>query len=418
MGPITLFDKSFLQSLTVDESVWFDHLFTANICPIFFVETVADLAKSHLREGRTAEHEVAIIAEKTPEVGSYVCSHHGHVCLNELLGQPAPMTGQIPLPGGQTVQLNGQTGLSYKQSPEAQAFARWQAGEFQEVERISAHEWRSALAKLDLKTMGDAMRAIGIDGKSCKSLADAAGLAKNIVRSRNKPFEQMKLLFHFVQIGPRYMVPVLERWKMDGYRPLADYAPYAAHLLTVELFFQMALGANLISSDRPSNRVDIAYLFYLPFCDVFTSTDRLHKKCTPLFLRDNQDFVWGDDLKADLRHTNGHYATTLTEAQRQAGLNTIPHAPVEREGSIIARLWDRHSPGWRRRLTRPTQLMTQEQNAALVERVKGFQKAPPIRLPPEERNRTEFDHTVIERNIHRRKGSWWQVPKDLPDPDD
>ncbi len=27
MGPIALFDKSFLQSLTVDELVWFDHFF-------------------------------------------------------------------------------------------------------------------------------------------------------------------------------------------------------------------------------------------------------------------------------------------------------------------------------------------------------------------------------------------------------
>ncbi len=414
MGPISLFDKSFLQSLTVDESAWFDHYFTPNICPIFFVETVADLVKSNLREGRTAEHEVAIIAEKTPEVSSYVCAHHGHICLNELLGQPAPMTGQIPTPGGQPVRLNGQTGLSFARAPEAEAFARWQASEFQEVERIAAHEWRSALSLLDLKAMADAMRAIGIDGKSCKSLEQAADMARGIVRSRNKPFDQMKLLFYFVQIGHRYMAPALERWQIEGYRPLAEHAPYAAHILTVELFFQIALAASLISSDRPSNRVDIAYLFYLPFCDVFTSTDHLHRKCAPLFLRDNQDFVWGDELKADLRHTNAHYAATLTEAQREAGLNTIPHTPIEHEGSVIVRLWDRHSPGWRRRLQQPSTRMTPEQEAELMERVKGFQQAPPAILAPEERDQTVFDHTTIERSIHRRKGSWWQVPKDMP----
>jgi hypothetical protein len=46
LGPITLFDKSFLQALSTDESVWFDNFFYPVICPIFFVETMADLWKT------------------------------------------------------------------------------------------------------------------------------------------------------------------------------------------------------------------------------------------------------------------------------------------------------------------------------------------------------------------------------------
>jgi hypothetical protein len=57
MGPTVIFDKSFLQSLSVDESVWFDHFFYANICPLFYVETLADLEKA-VREDRTPEQEV------------------------------------------------------------------------------------------------------------------------------------------------------------------------------------------------------------------------------------------------------------------------------------------------------------------------------------------------------------------------
>lgn len=45
MVPIALFDKSFLQSLSVDKSVWFDHFFLPVVCPLFFVETLADLTK-------------------------------------------------------------------------------------------------------------------------------------------------------------------------------------------------------------------------------------------------------------------------------------------------------------------------------------------------------------------------------------
>jgi hypothetical protein len=173
----------------------------------------------------------------------------------------------------------------------------------------------------------------------------------------------------------------------------------------------------LISSDRPSNRADIAYLFYLPFCEVFTSTDRLHKKCAPLFLREDQDFIWGEDLKADLHRTNAHHASTLSQHQREAGLNTIPHIPVERDGSVIIRLWDRHSPGWRRRVNKAELATTPEMERTIVERSKAFRSAPTAELTPEQRQQTEFDHATIERSIHRRKGTWWQVPKNLPETD-
>lgn len=76
MGPIALFDKSFLQSLSLDESVWFDHFFYPTICPLFYVETLADLTKSVGPSGRTAEDVVRIIADKTPVLSGGPCMHH------------------------------------------------------------------------------------------------------------------------------------------------------------------------------------------------------------------------------------------------------------------------------------------------------------------------------------------------------
>ena len=102
MGPITLFDKSFLQSLSVDESVWFDHFFLTNVCPLFYVETMADLEKSP-QKGRTAEDEVKIVADKFPEMHGMPCAHHTELCTANLLGGGVPMTGQIPLVGAQFV---------------------------------------------------------------------------------------------------------------------------------------------------------------------------------------------------------------------------------------------------------------------------------------------------------------------------
>jgi hypothetical protein len=45
IGPILLFDKSILQSLSLDEAVWLDTFYYPNITPLFFVETLGDLEK-------------------------------------------------------------------------------------------------------------------------------------------------------------------------------------------------------------------------------------------------------------------------------------------------------------------------------------------------------------------------------------
>ena len=44
MGPIIIFDKSTLECLNPDEAVWLDQFFNSNITPLFYIETLADLA--------------------------------------------------------------------------------------------------------------------------------------------------------------------------------------------------------------------------------------------------------------------------------------------------------------------------------------------------------------------------------------
>jgi len=134
VGPITLFDKSFLQSLSLDEAVWFDNFFTTNICPLFYVETLADLEKA-VREGRTPEQEVGIIASKTPELHSSPNTFHGQLMMSNFFGHSIPMDGRIFKSGGHPVKADGKTGVVFDEPPGAMAFSRWQNGEFLEVER-------------------------------------------------------------------------------------------------------------------------------------------------------------------------------------------------------------------------------------------------------------------------------------------
>jgi hypothetical protein len=165
MGPIALFDKSFLQSISTDESVWFDHFFMPMICPVFYVETLANLAKEPTKRG-PPEVIVRDIANKFPEWGGSPCGFHVGLAINDLLGNHIGPRCQIPRPGGRPVK----SGIVFDQTPEEEAFHRWHNGEFHEVERLAAAAWRKALGELDLVAVGKEMRSLGFTQKACKTL--------------------------------------------------------------------------------------------------------------------------------------------------------------------------------------------------------------------------------------------------------
>jgi hypothetical protein len=409
MGPITLFDKSFLQSLSVDEALWFDHFFLSNVCPLFYVETLADLDKKTQR--RTPDEEVSIISRKFPEMHSSPNMHHATLCIQNLLGNAIPLTGQIVMAGGRPVNAGGQTGVVYDRSPEAEAFARWQKGEFLEVERLFAKIWRGTLKSLKLDELAKTFRTLGIDSQSCKSLHEAKSIAERVVNGTDSPFERMKLAILFFNIPEQLHRPIIQKWSVAGYPSLLYYAPYAAHVLSVDIFFQIALSANLISTDRPSNRIDIAYLYYLPFCMMFVSSDRLHHKCAPLFLRPDQEFVWGLDLKADLQRLNAHYSS-LPDSTKEHGIMAFASGPPKEDDYFVTKLWDRHLPRWRG-IYNNDELKLPTKNEKLTEHISKFSKAPDLKPEEVDFDLSNPDAVILERRVSKKRGSWWQLPKYL-----
>lgn len=327
-----------------------------------------------------------------------------------------PMTGQIPLFGGRRVKVGNRTGDVFEESPEAQAFSRWQMGEFHIIEREFASIWRRSLSTLDLDAISGSFREIGIGGESSRTLAEAKDVASRVVADPNKAQQLIVLALIFLGTSPQQRAIVLSQWRDSGSPPIASYAPYAAYVLTVEVFFQIAMAASLISTARRSNRVDIGYLFYLPFSMVFISSDGLHHRCAPLFLRSDQEFVWGADLKKDLARLNEHFVG-LPEDTKEKGVFAFAATPPKDGDLLVSRLWDRHLLPWRDRSSEPVQ-RSPEQEAELIDQVKQVTKAP--ELPPDQVDFVPSDPDILslDHRVRKRKGSWWQLPKDLPTDDE
>ena len=397
MGPISLFDKSFLQSLSADEAVWFDHFSLPVVCPVFYVETLADLAKGATR--RTAEEVVADIARKFPEWSGSPCGFHIALCVNNPFGAEVVMDGRIPRPGGRPVQR----GLVFEYAPEEEAFQRWNKGEFLGVEKLAAAGWRKALADLDLKKIAGELEMLGIEKRKCRTLEEARDYAREIINGKERPFARLvlaSLLFHIPQhLHPR----LVERWRSEGEPTFDKFAPYAAFVMTIEVLFRVAMASGLIGTSRVSIRTDIAYLFYLPFCTLFVSDD-LHRKCAPLFLRRDQEFIWGIDLKPALKNINAHFLR-LPGEERDRGISAFAHAPPP--GNLVSDLWDRHlRPGYRdEKPITPNPAM----DAELVKRFKEFRGQPTLEVAEDEER---HEMISVPHTVRHKRGSWWQLPKD------
>ena len=408
MGPITLFDKSFLQSLRVDESVWFDHFFLANVCPLFYGETLADLDKT-VREGRTPEEEVGIIADKFPEMHGMPCVYHRTQCIGELLGHPVRMTGQVPLADGRMVKSEGGRAAVFEPSQEADAFARWQRREFLEIERQYARAWRSNAAILNMAESSAAVEALGVLER-CKDLDQARTSAANVVHHQKRPLEWLSLVLSSLEIPLGLSQQTLKRWISSGKPPLSEFVPYTAYVLEVETFLQIAMASNLVSSERPSNRLDIAYLLYLPFCMLFVSNDRLHQRCAPLFLRPNQEFVWGPDLKANLGQINEHFLK-LPKKIREQGVYSLVDDPPPIWNQAVRSLWSRLLPKWQEAGKEP--LNSTHRPPPTADEITRLAESPEMVVNERAGTSGELDQAIIKRLVKQRKGSWYQIPASL-----
>jgi len=402
-GPFLIFDKSSLESLDLDEAVMLDNFYMSNITPLFFVECLADLEKA-IRSNSTPEQLVGSLATRTPESQSYPNVHHATILRGELAGKFDLKTahGRVMLARGRHVQLGNKKGVIFEHSPEAEAISRWGKREFLELERNIARQWRRALTSIDLNAMvQSAMGALG-PWRKPKSLQDARKIADTIIDNMDP---EWLIRFGLNLLGaPETVEYVVSKWIQKRRPPLRDHLPYFVFMLMINIFFCLVLPTQLLSKVKPSHKIDLAYLYYLPFCSVFTSKDNFHADIVPLFLSPEQTFVNGTELKEDLKRLVAHYEA-LPEDVLKTGLIHFAAYPPDDMGFLITRLWDKYLPGWRAARDIPKPVRDPEEEKRIVEEINRQTDSPELQ-PSDEQDIDKMDYATIRRKVHPQKGRW------------
>jgi hypothetical protein len=257
-GPVIIFDKSTLESLSVDESVILDNFYLSNITPVFFVECLADLEREMIRMKSTPEQLVGSLAERTPDSQSCANVFHLEILKSELSGQfDLDSVLLRPLRArGKRVQLGDSQGLIFQAGPEEEALSRWSRREFLDLERQTAKAWRHALSQMDISDMSNrVLDAIG-PWRKPKSLQDARQMTDTILDNLDPEF-LVRSGLEILRV-PEAIEYVIKAWIANRRRPLREYLPYFIHMLSINIFFSLVIPTQLLKNVKPSHHIDLA----------------------------------------------------------------------------------------------------------------------------------------------------------------
>lgn len=298
---ILLYDKSTFHAIPSKEAIYLQILFCPTLAPTLVYEVLADLTRA--RERGTPSQFVRSLARKFGGSGPPINVDYQTLVRSELLtGSRVPMTGQI-IPAGMRIApvTDGKPGGAIIDLTEFnKAIFRWHRGEFLISDYELALRWRASTRHFSLLGFKKELHRRRLDLRRPKTDADLIEIVDQIL---GDPSHHEAWLLYFLTelaIDPRTVVGIRRRWQATVDPNLSTFSPYTFFCLRA-LLLVLVLWVHRLTKSEPNNLIDVQYLYYLPFCEIFSSGDSLHRRVAPLLLRPDQLFLSASDLFQQIR---------------------------------------------------------------------------------------------------------------------
>ena len=205
--------------------------------PINYIETLADLSKENTK--LTPEKVVGNLALKTPLQYSYPNIHHSTLIIEDLLGNTVEMSNRVILSSGEAkVSPDGKVGIHYDEFPEAAAMNRWQEENFLDIEQKYAKRWRSSLSNINFELMIGLVKNIIPATVKFRELEEIKNFTDDFIKNNDK--EIYYLAFEILNIPSELQNKIITRWQDEKKPSFYKFAPYAAHVLNVYIFYRVS----------------------------------------------------------------------------------------------------------------------------------------------------------------------------------
>ncbi|GAB3013828.1 hypothetical protein GCM10027051_16330 [Niabella terrae] len=331
------------------------------------MEILGDL-KKEAQEGKAPpEDRVKDFAKKLFPMETVVNLHYKVLIKGDLLGNPISFDGRPHVGIKKAVASeSGMRGYLVEETEEEKSIYKWKDGNFTEADHELSALWRMTTTQEDL--LERLKKSLNPD--AAVKFVDFQKLNEFVDEHITSPAIQELLLISLLQnydIDALSSVQIFGRWNQEGKPLIKHFAPFAFHCLKVDTLFLFGLTSGLIGT-RPTNRVDLEYLYYLPFGNIFTSNDKVHKNLIPLLLRNYQKFIIGPELKEDLKNIVAFLNTLEIEERRK-----FKNVPPIIDSSITFQLWKEffnypEKSNWNREIS-------EREKETMKQKMKEFEKA-------------------------------------------
>lgn len=302
-----LFDKSAFEAHRPEAHGTWLFAFQENIAPILLLELMGDLSASP-DDPAKAMTRVQRLAEKFNGSGGTINVDWRLPCAGSLTGNyEPPMNGQI-LVGEwdvyEGIEANGERSMLMEPTQGNIDILRWARAEFRADEHAAADLFRKRSQAFTIESLIGRLKASNVPTVNALQkipsavdavLADASMQATLI----DWLIDQLRGAGYVLRVTgsvARIRAEAKTRWNAAGRPLLKDFASYAHHCARALL---MLIVGDKVLTKRPTNRLDVEYLLYLPFCHVFVSNDGLHAQLAPLLMRPDQRTMRSDKLMQD-----------------------------------------------------------------------------------------------------------------------
>lgn len=316
--PFLLLDKSAIEGFSVEEFKFITSYYSHILTPILIRELSSHLAKKK-KKGKTLDDFKANLSRLSAMVGngSILLPDAYKMAYNDLLGAEIPMNGQIPVDKCKASRSkDGRKGIIIDEPIEKQILRNWEMGIFTDEDLELAKSIRVADGQVDLVSLrSDIIKNTSI--QKFDSLLHLIKWIDEFYLSETDPKQLFLNSLEFI-INPEHHEETISRWEKSDSPSFEIFAPYAFYYYRVNVIFILSLRYGYLSASKDAkSQIDIEYIYYLPFCSIFSSKDNEQCEIAKLLLKNNQDFIYGNDLKTDIR-TIKNYFETLSEEQLEA----------------------------------------------------------------------------------------------------
>ena len=332
--PTIMIDKSTFEPLSYPETICMGRYYVPVNTHVLLSEIGADLKKDFSKDfdgKRTAEEVVSKLANRLHGLHRFNTSWYTLLSLS-LLGEKIPVEDMVPiyLDAKVTYTPGIGRGIYLEEQQERKTLRAWADGEFSESDYEMAKRWRAGIENIDLTQQRDLGKEL--QSLKAKSMEDIPEMVKDLLNNPVYQLELMQFLVKLAGVSEETSTEIFNRWNRGGMLPIQDFSQYGYYCLKVYFTFWWALFSGLVGP-RATHYIDLHYLYELPFCRIFSSNDKFHKKLAPLLLTDGQIFIKGTDLKSDLKRIE-EYADSM----REGGPFPFPYPP-DWDDSFTNQVW-------------------------------------------------------------------------------